>query len=111
MPPKKQRSQRKPHCGPVPALTSTAPRLTFPPLNPLFACRAATRVALAAPPIDLDYVSRRVKRHLNDLERSNYTEPAAASAGVNAAQQEEAELAKGMTALARDAVGEDGKGK
>lgn len=65
---------------------------------------------MAAPPIDLDYVSRRVKRHLNDLERSNYTEPAAATAGVNAAQQEEAELAKGMTALARDAAGEEGKG-
>lgn len=70
----------------------------------------ATRAALVAPPIDLDYVSRRVKRHLNDLERSNYTEPAAATAGLNAAQQEEAELTKGMTALARDAAGDEGKG-
>lgn len=53
--------------------------------------------------MDMDWVSRRVKRHLNDLERSNYTEPTSGPGAYG--QVEDAEEAKGPTALGKD---EDG---
>lgn len=64
----------------------------------------ATRASgVGGVPVDMDWVSRRVKRHLNDLERSNYTEPTSGPGAYG--QVEDAEEAKGPTALGKD---EDG---
>lgn len=54
--------------------------------------------------MDMDWVSRRVKRHLNDLERSNYTEPTSGPGAYG--QLEDSEEGKGASALSKDDDGE-----
>ncbi|BGP20457.1 hypothetical protein JCM10213_001534 [Rhodosporidiobolus nylandii] len=63
--------------------------------------RAAAPSAVIA---DSEYVARRVKRHLNDLERTNYTEPTTGPTAYGEAGDEDN---KGPTALAdeKDAQG------
>ncbi|GAA5952763.1 hypothetical protein JCM21900_005793 [Sporobolomyces salmonicolor] len=58
--------------------------------------RAAQPSAVIA---DSDYVARRVKRHLADLERTNYTEP---TTGPSAYGERDDDTAAAPTALARD---------
>ncbi|GAA5833614.1 hypothetical protein JCM11251_003182 [Rhodosporidiobolus azoricus] len=62
--------------------------------------RAAAPSAIIA---DSEYVARRVKRHLNDLERTNYTEPTTGPTAYGEGDDE----AKGPTALEneKDAAG------
>jgi zinc finger HIT domain-containing protein 1 len=65
----------------------------------------ATRASgIGGVPVDLDWISRRVKRHLNDLERSNYTEPTSGPGAYG--QGEDSEEAKGPSALGKDEDGE-----
>jgi hypothetical protein len=63
----------------------------------------AQRAAAAVTAVDQDWVSRRVKRHLADLESSNYTEsssgPSAHEAGEGGVDE------KAPTALAREDQG------
>ncbi|BGP27886.1 hypothetical protein JCM10295v2_006864 [Rhodotorula toruloides] len=63
--------------------------------------RAANPSAVIA---DSEYVARRAKRHLNDLERTNYTEPTTGPSAYGDADDE----SKGPTALGKD---DDGSGK
>ncbi|POY74941.1 hypothetical protein BMF94_1917 [Rhodotorula taiwanensis] len=53
---------------------------------------------------DSEYVARRVKRHLNDLERTNYTEPTTGPSAYGEAEDD----AKGPTALGKE---EDASGR
>ncbi|KWU45164.1 hypothetical protein RHOSPDRAFT_33106 [Rhodotorula sp. JG-1b] len=57
--------------------------------------RAANPASVIA---DSEYVARRVKRHLNDLERTNYTEPTTGPSAYGEAEDE----TKGPTALSKD---------
>lgn len=59
------------------------------------AVRAANPASVIA---DSEYVARRVKRHLNDLERTNYTEPTTGPSAYGEAEDE----TKGPTALSKD---------
>ncbi|BGP58387.1 hypothetical protein JCM8202_001889 [Rhodotorula sphaerocarpa] len=63
--------------------------------------RQPTRAANPASSViaDSEYVARRVKRHLNDLERTNYTEP---TTGPSAYGETAEDDAKGPTALGKD---------
>ncbi|GAA5997690.1 Vps71p [Rhodotorula paludigena] len=63
--------------------------------------RAAAPSAVIA---DSEYVARRVKRHLNDLERTNYTEPTTGPSAYGELDDDN----KGPSALAKD---DDGSGK
>lgn len=63
----KERRQRRPF-APLPT-RSQADWALFP--------FAAARVTATIPKVDSDYLSRRVKRHLIDLERTNYIEATA----------------------------------
>ncbi|BGO95892.1 hypothetical protein NBRC10512v2_007600 [Rhodotorula toruloides] len=78
-------------------MLAVPPRLTAP--STPAAQRAANPSAVIA---DSEYVARRVKRHLNDLERTNYTEPTTGPSAYGEADDE----SKGPTALGKD---DDGK--
>lgn len=72
----------------------------LPVLPPSTAQRAAAPSSVIA---DSEYVARRVKRHLNDLERTNYTEPTTGPTAYGEGDDD----AKGPTALndEKDAAG------
>lgn len=74
-------------------MLAVPPRLTAP--STPAAQRAANPSAVIA---DSEYVARRVKRHLNDLERTNYTEPTTGPSAYGEADDE----SKGPTALGKD---------
>ncbi|SCZ98308.1 BZ3500_MvSof-1268-A1-R1_Chr3-2g06285 [Microbotryum saponariae] len=58
---------------------------------------------LGGVPLDMDYVSRRIKRHLNDLERTNYTEPTTGPTAYGASDApDEDGTEKGVTPLRDD---------
>lgn len=95
------------HLLPPVAHHSSSPSSSLPPL---FQTSAATRAAQPSAILaDSEYVARRVKRHLADLERTNYTEPTtgptaygdargAAGAGAGGGDDE----AEGPSQLAKD---------
>ncbi|SGY85322.1 BQ5605_C009g05752 [Microbotryum silenes-dioicae] len=67
---------------------------------------------LGGVPLDMDYVSRRIKRHLNDLERTNYTEPTTGPTAYGASDApDEDGTEKGATPLRDDDVGRDKSGR
>lgn len=66
----------------------------------------AVRAATVVSAVSEDYVSRRVKHHLNDLERSNYTEPTSGPSTYGAGEDGEE---KAPTALGKPGE-EDGQG-
>lgn len=96
---KKDRRQRRsrPELALPPRLASRSPAL-----SPFTAARAANPSSNVI--ADSEYVARRVKRHLNDLERTNYTEPTTGPSAYGEAEDD----AKGPTALGKeeDASGE-----
>lgn len=72
--------------------------------------QTATRASgVASAPMDLDFVSRRVRRHLNDLERTNYTEPTTGAG--NHSQVEDADDATGAAGQDDAAQGAAGGSK
>jgi hypothetical protein len=83
------------------ATSVPSPLFPRPPLllisSPSHLLPFATAQRAAAPQIiaDSEYVARRVKRHLNDLERTNYTEPTTGPTAYGEGDDD----AKGPTAL------------
>ncbi|GAA5927149.1 hypothetical protein JCM3775_002458 [Rhodotorula graminis] len=66
--------------------------------------RAAQPAAVLA---DSEYVARRIKRHLADLERTNYTEPTTGPTAYGDADDDH----KGPSQLAKDSSGDQKKKK
>lgn len=77
MAPKERRQREFPGWKPQGERFSKSRLIPITNSSPVPACfrdGLATRAVATIPHVDQDYMSRRTKRHLNDLERTNYTE-------------------------------------